>query len=945
MKSIYITSLKFYDDFTELSGGGANFLQGCVGDRIRVVMDFYAYRAFTKKRFSFVDGGPSDYSSMAFTDEYDRDNFRARGFAIGQNVTIVGTPSNDGEYAIADISEDGRTLYFDETFVEELGGDDVAIYDTTDVTALDLFYNLIANNDTENYASLVDNGTLQRFAFAGLNASDAFTPVKGAVASKSYAWVTNPISDELTGETIEVSIVGAGVEDYKQKFTLTQYFLITPTWRQEFLSNLANATTPDLWDGGSALKYVYRLDGFYDTMDAEPGHTSAEDFGVSPFADGINSWFDTSIKGARPEYYVDSVVYTVDGDIVDVPDLNKDGAIVVRIKSRSGRFVDETGGPTPIPGTRFELSMLYCPIDTDRYQDTTRTMRQNFFWDRAAFQIGDVAANGDQYGTDYALIAGATAAFVDDETVTIAFSFQSSDAFKEFMRATDAADRNFLIFLTTQNLAVTSTRTTDREATLVDFNEFAYDQDDASLVDMPEGIIADEFPFEGENTSSDVAGYESDPVFVRIPFRVQQGVGGECKSIIVFSGDGSFTWSMIINGSPLVPTPILFNSADLAGSLASLAAALEADHPGFTGSFVYVGASQTWTVTITTPTPGGAYEGIQPLISSDIGIGGSINVGLFELVADTDLTRPVVKTITVAIIATKTDRDDFTLESKTVDLSSVRIVGGAQEIDIAETRGFNAPEDAHENRFEIFRRSDLDNANLRGYEIQYGTILRYEYWRQALAIFDATGIDIFKDITDVTDEWANYDVHDWSLVLRTTIVVTGYDGHDTEFFADTPVRVLSADENPDAAPIFTDKTVEYFGLDPDTNEYTVSLDCVNKDAPTLVRATFGCDFSALPGSATGIYGLLRMDQPVVGSVFGSRLATTERDSEDESPWSAPDADPDAFASYANGNARLNVYKSAGNYSAVVVESILDPADLADANVVIYPRVGFKYITS
>ncbi|MEK6821513.1 MAG: hypothetical protein AABY11_03900, partial [archaeon] len=113
-KRVFVTSKRFYDDFTG-ADGGVDFAMGVVGDRLKLIISFYVKWSKENARIQFTDGGPSDYSAIAMTNPFDSLSFRDEGFVVGDTFDIVGSPSNDGSYTIADMSEDGRTIYVDAT--------------------------------------------------------------------------------------------------------------------------------------------------------------------------------------------------------------------------------------------------------------------------------------------------------------------------------------------------------------------------------------------------------------------------------------------------------------------------------------------------------------------------------------------------------------------------------------------------------------------------------------------------------------------------------------------------------------------------------------------------------------------------------------------------------------------------------------------------------------
>jgi hypothetical protein len=301
---------------------------------------------------------------------------------------------------------------------------------------------------------------------------------------------------------------------------------------------------------------------------------------------------------------------------------------------------------------------------------------------------------------------------------------------------------------------------------------------------------------------------------------------------------------------------------------------------------------------------------------------------------------PTLRTVTLQVIATHVTKTDFVLEQKIFNTEQVRKLENAQSIEILEERGFITYPDDPRNRARLLRVPANDTGTKAAYELQYGLALRYEYWQQPLPLAEGAPVEIFGDIENITNRWSNYNNQGgWNLVLRWTFLITGYDGHDTEFTIDTDTRSLTGDEDPETGPVF-DSKLQFF-----TEDGITELKAIIEDGVTRIRATFEGDFTTMPTFggeiADGLYVWIFADVEGSAGIFARQFASTEIASEASSPWSAPAADPLATQSYANGNLRFNRYGS----SKVVAEGLFDIAKFKDRDkgtILIYPRIGFLY---
>jgi hypothetical protein len=103
------------------------------------------------------------------------------------------------------------------------------------------------------------------------------------------------------------------------------------------------------------------------------------------------------------------------------------------------------------------------------------------------------------------------------------------------------------------------------------------------------------------------------------------------------------------------------------------------------------------------------------------------------------------------------------------------------------------------------------------------------------------------------------------------------------------------------------------------------VDSVIQGGKTKIVAQYVGDYTNLPSGADSISGSIFMDLAnSQGGVQNRRVANSNVPSEDSSPFTAPDPNPNAVQSYAQGNARVNLFTTAdGTPNLMTVETIYD----------------------
>lgn len=782
---VVVTSHKFTSvDFTNNS---TDFLNCCIGEKQKAVIDFYVKWSSENKILKY------DSATKTITNQNSTDgtSFIDDGFKIGDTFASTLTTSNNTTFTIADISD--KIITVNESVTDEMA-ESASLFGilSTDIS-LDFFYNLIENEADEDYFSLTDKKTKQRYFINNINYSATGTTTNLLIATNSFGWVTNTITNSNTGETSEVTIQGKGVtSDYKYQFEIVQYFYNTPFALASQIQNFTNGEppAPEYYADRKALKYICKLDIRQSQDDPNIWHTGSltEELGNT-------SWFDEMSNGRVPEYCLlptgttAAVIYkdSITDDILDQLDIQKKVDVTIYLYSKSGRFVNGD------PGTSFVVNYINFRQSELDYVNTKTTQRQNFFHDRVLIKINQTL-NGDNYGTDYQILTNVAAHWIDSQNAKITFTVDYSSYIKSQLKLKDFTDHYYAIWITTQYKNYDDgSKNTDRTAVLCDFQNADYDQRDKTLFKLFDSKYrCYTFPEIGTNPKDSIGVVDGDPVYINLPFQV------------------------LSNG-----------------------------------------------------------------------------------------TATKLKTIKVQILATKEGEDDFILEEKILDCSFERSLDGAQTLNQLETRNYISFADQPYNQITLQKVSAFDDGDYKGYMLGYGFVARYEYWQTLVQQFKEKDSQIFNNLEQNIEVWSNINSETgWDKMFRVTAIITNSDGIDTTFqVQDCPIQIRATNE----LDTLTSSIIEKYSVYNSENDDWEEVNGIEKGALTKVEIEFSGDYSVLPSGTTAATGYIFADLETEGGVLFRRFASTDRPSEDDSPWSPTDKDNTADESYCNGNLRIERY--------------------------------------
>lgn len=311
---------------------------------------------------------------------------------------------------------------------------------------------------------------------------------------------------------------------------------------------------------------------------------------------------------------------------------------------------------------------------------------------------------------------------------------------------------------------------------------------------------------------------------------------------------------------------------------------------------------------------------------------------------EVDGVSPTLMTSGLQIVAVKTGEDDFVIEEKVFDTSAFRKVGTVQQIDIAETRNFKDLPDEY-NQSTLVNDSSFDSGSMAGFVISHAFILRYEYWLEIIRTSEQWKYPIYDDLSP-TEQWTSLIGDGWTLQLKFVASVKGYDDYITDFWTYTDIAIKDTGDAPDGAPTFTAK-IEFYDLDdnligtynPDVAPY-VSQGSLLINQKTKIKITYTGNFATMPSGYGSFYASLFIDLLDSGGINNRRFASSQYNSDEDSPFSAVDFDVLADQSFGSDNLTVNIF---GN-SIVTVETYYDDSvthwGINNEGIQIYPKLGF-----
>lgn len=451
------TSLEIY---SELSNSPVDWLLANVGDKIRIELSFRVATYFV--------GSTSTPFVLNNTDGYVGDGWFTSsanafvGMNIGDEILVYNQDDDtSATFTIIDKLSD-QEIQLDTPF----GDPDNTVFAPVvvslvkPITGVKYRWNFIENSDATTWLSKLDETSEQMLIHELIDATDPTVLDMSFVGTKPY---------QIGSATIEGSGETTG-EYYYNEFKIIHYTYITPFMLALQYTDTINGIPPSYFTSEKCLKYVYNIQALYTYSD--PSKYAEITSESTP---GNTGWFNEKFNNIPTNYSIDDLEYRRMPSGILVSSLEM-GDGLQRIKFK---ILNITDSPFSDNNTQFVLNFCKAPYDSSEYTSNSRTMNENFVFDRCLQTVGDAAVNGDNYGTGMQVLKNVTAEFISaDEieiTATVEFGEDALDIIQESELPT------FMIFVSIQNHLL-DTEESDKVTLLVDFAEYYIDNSDPTLL-------------------------------------------------------------------------------------------------------------------------------------------------------------------------------------------------------------------------------------------------------------------------------------------------------------------------------------------------------------------------------------------------------------------------------------------------------------------------------
>lgn len=276
---------------------------------------------------------------------------------------------------------------------------------------------------------------------------------------------------------------------------------------------------------------------------------------------------------------------------------------------------------------------------------------------------------------------------------------------------------------------------------------------------------------------------------------------------------------------------------------------------------------------------------------------------------------PLLKSISMSIVAVKSGETDFVVESQNFDISQACTSNGQQIPNISVSRGYqSAPNDPFNTVSLTTNKNYNSRGTKKGYLFNYAFTLRYDSWNSIAATTPGFGncTNINNDIPTVNNRWGLLQQNGWGLVLRLNANVQGYDGYLTPYQTQTTVTVYPITALASKGPNYVISTAFY-----DINNNQVAS--IQSGTKTKISFTFTPDGTSIPSNYDGYSVVAWADIYGQGGVTNRRFASTDIPVESGSPFSAAAKNGSPVTFYNTGGLSLNVYSTA----VVIAETYYD----------------------
>lgn len=438
----------------------------------------------------------------------------------------------------------------------------------TPITAIKYFWNFLENSSSNDYFSKVDNslqllannsvstnvitsGALTigvRYRINDYNAGDNFTNVGGTNVTGNVFTATGTTPTTYSnGSTLSIVsdlefqgvkpyqigsgiVCGNGIDTnviYGQKFVIVHDTYLTPFILATQVTDLQNGINPSYFLNGQALKNIAKFEAMYNFNDPNRILTYESSLDTNLNLQGNTGGYGENFNTGITNYFIDSVTFVNGATQVDTLQLTTDPIdfeIVVK------NTIDT---PFSNSNSKFTLGFVKVPFDVTDYQGNTRTMAENFCFDRVHSTLGASAKNGDTYGTDYQVFKDIIGTFTSSGEISISGTVLFDANVLSIIQESD--EWRYLIFVSVQDHTKTALASNcDRVTLIADLNTFYVDETDNGLCKITNTFIEHPYTNVVTDSSPKLDVHVEDEVCAQSIFYVDKN-GRETDEIVITS--------------------------------------------------------------------------------------------------------------------------------------------------------------------------------------------------------------------------------------------------------------------------------------------------------------------------------------------------------------------------------------------------------------------------
>ena len=536
---VNITSITFFDEYTGPYGSdtsntdhsGVTYLEGCVGDRVYVVVEGNVAWSSAPSGTNFSG------NTIVRTDCGGTGSFVADGWQVGDIANITGTSLNNGNVNVTSIT--ASTLTVSQTLTTESSAT-ALLQGATPVEQLDFSYNMIPSAG----ANSANSGSFNSLSDVSYSQTISFYPGSPGVVvyqQRSLAWVdTDPI-DSFSPECF----FPFGHTTPNKNFTIIMLMYVKPFSLSNQLPVFQNvlsggALAPTYFLNGQNLSFVCEVDAIFNEGSTAVGQstTTTNNESSTLLLQGKTYWFNepTVPPGitaqSLPWYSLDSITYydTSTSSTIDTIDIGAVTDVTVTITPNSGISLSN-GDPFVLNIARMSTNQSdYQNIKLDPYNKADTTdYRKAMLHDRCFTKVNAASKNGDFHGTNYQQLQNVTSSIVAGNLV-INFQVSASSDILNTITKNLGGDSWYMIWVTPQPQSITSLQYAERTAVLCDVQQFQLNTAEPTAFNiLPVGSPAVDnieffqFPNVNSNGTSNSVGYAGDYAYALCDFNIAQG--------------------------------------------------------------------------------------------------------------------------------------------------------------------------------------------------------------------------------------------------------------------------------------------------------------------------------------------------------------------------------------------------------------------------------------